>query len=644
MHSLLRAPTPTSEAICATVRRGWPVLWALVFALTLGGCAGSLPKDVERPVSTALASPAGTALGKLVEERRAAAGARHPSGFLLLSGPQAAYSSRLALVDAAQKTLDLQYYAIHADASTERLLLGVVAAAQRGVRVRVLLDDFHSTGRNAQVMRLAFVPNIEMRMFNPLTGARGSPLGRMFGALSDFTRVQQRMHNKLFIADSAMGVTGGRNLGDAYFGHAEAGNFVDLDVLAAGPIVQDLSRSFDSYWNNERAYPVQSLVTRAELDLLRERTRAADATRQDRIAGQGGALPPDSQPAQDALAATAAEQRARVWDQQPMDLAQATFTWAPAAVLVDQPAKIPPDGMSLAMLPETVPAKASPRAITARGPAAAARPRPPANLPLATSSPASTALAPPPGAAAAPAMPANAPHGGDIGDAQTDTVVDGLLQLMGQAKRDLLIISPYFVPGPDMTQAFAAARARGVRVRVLTNSLASNDAPIAHAGYARHRPELLALGVELYEMRSELPARLGAALGSTGSTGATTRGGGGASGSAGSSRAMLHSKLLIMDGRLLAVGSMNLDIRSQRQNTEIALLIRSTDLSRRASTQIEAALREVAWRVQLGEDGRLVWRAPEDSDLPDSTSEPDASVPLRLMLQLLGPLAPDHLL
>uniref|UniRef100_UPI002DD6833D phospholipase D-like domain-containing protein n=1 Tax=Pseudorhodoferax sp. TaxID=1993553 RepID=UPI002DD6833D len=104
-----------------------------------------------------------------------------------------------------------------------------------------------------------------------------------------------------------------------------------------------------------------------------------------------------------------------------------------------------------------------------------------------------------------------------------------------------------------------------------------------------------------------------------------------------------HSKLLIMDGRLLAVGSMNLDIRSQRQNTEIALLIRSGDLSRRATVQIENALREAAWHVELS-DGSLVWRAPQGSGLPDATSEPDASAPLRLMLQLLGPLAPDHLL
>ncbi|MNV69685.1 cardiolipin synthetase [compost metagenome] len=196
-----------------------------------------------------------------------------------------------------------------------------------------------------------------------------------------------------------------------------------------------------------------------------------------------------------------------------------------------------------------------------------------------------------------------------------------------------------------MEKAFADARARGVRVRVLTNSLASNDAPIAHAGYARHRPKLLALGVDLYEMRGEITSVLRGALGSTGSSGAGGMGGanGSTGNSTGSSRAMLHSKVLIMDGRLLAIGSMNLDMRSQRQNTEVALLIRSAELSRQATTQIDVALRDAAWHVEQTDNG-LLWRAPQGSGLADATTEPDASAPLRLMLKLLGPLAPDHLL
>ncbi len=564
--------------------KGWRAWLAGIAALLAAGCSG-LPQEVDRPVSHALTAPSGTTLGRLVQERHKSAGARFPSGFQLLSGPQAAYSSRLALVEAAEKTLDLQYYAIHADASTERLLTGVVAAARRGVRVRVLLDDFHSTGRDAQVMRLAFEPNIEMRMFNPVPGARGSGLGRMLSMLADFKRMQQRMHNKLFIADNAMGVSGGRNLGDAYFGNAESGNFVDMDVLAAGPVVQELSRSFDSYWNNQRAYPVQSLITRKELDALRSSFDASDAATP---ATPNPTTEPQGQPqGSDA-------QRAYIWNQEPMDLAQAGLVWAPAAVLVDQPAKIPSDEPNGAVpLPERAPSGASPLSITARK---------------------------------TPGTPAAAPV---AGDAATDTVVDGLLQLMGYARKELLIISPYFVPGPDMLQAFAAARARGVRVRVLTNSLASNDAPIAHVGYARHRPELLAMGVELFEMRSEL-AGLRGAFSSSGSTGG--------------SRAMLHSKLLVMDERLLAVGSMNLDQRSQRQNTEIALLIRSKELSGQVTERIKQALGAVAWEVTLTEDRQLRWHAPQGSDLPDSHTEPDTSLPLRLMLRLLGPLAPDSLL
>ncbi|PIF27050.1 phospholipase D-like protein [Acidovorax sp. 56] len=584
---------------------GWGLTVAALGA-ALTGCAG-LPEQVDRPVSTALADPSPTPLAQWAQTQRSADKARHPSGFVLLSGPQAAYGSRLALVDAAQQTLDLQYYAIHADASTERLMLAVVAAAQRGVRVRVLLDDFHSTGRDAQVMRLAFVPNIEMRMFNPLTGARNSQLGRMFSLLGDFSRVQQRMHNKLFIADNAMGIAGGRNLGNAYFGNDESGNFVDLDVLATGPVVQALSRSFDAYWNNPRSYPVQSLISRPELLRMREslnmpsRPATPNGPRPQPLGEPGSGNPTTAATADGQQPASA--QRTRIWNQQPLDLRQMRWTWAPAAVLVDQPTKIPADSTepSPPAAPQT--AMPSPTPSTGATPATAT---------------ASKAATPP-----------------------ADTVVDGLLQLMGQATQELLIVSPYFVPGADMKQAFASAIARGVRVRVLTNSLASNDAPLAHAGYARHRTDLLQAGVQLYEMRSELSGLRSMFLG-TGSSGAA----GGNSGSAGvgNSRAMLHSKLLVLDGRLLAVGSMNLDLRSQLQNTEIALLIQSRTLAAQATRQIEAALSDAAWRVELDAQGQLAWRAPAHSGLQDTTTEPDASAPLRWLLHLIGPLAPDHLL
>ncbi|WP_432727984.1 phospholipase D family protein [Variovorax sp. W6] len=562
---------------------------ALLALLILGACA-QLPQNVDRPVSTALSAPAtGTALADLVQQRRQAEKARYESGFLLLGGPQAAYGSRLALIEGAQKTLDLQYYAIHADASTGRLVRGLRAAAERGVRVRVLLDDFHSTGRDALVLGLAFIPNIQMRLFNPLAGSRDSTFSRLLNSIDDASRIQQRMHNKLFLADNVLGVTGGRNLGDAYFGNATTGNFVDVDVLAAGPIVQDLSRSFDSYWNNERAYPVQSLVTREELQAMRDRAKKADQELADESARR-----------QEDSGAPTAAQRARAWDEKPLDLRTATFVWAPAVMLADKPGKIPADSdPGNTKAPGLVVSRPDDKAGTSRG---------------AASLEAASDLA-----------------------ASGDTVVEGLLQLIGQARTDLTIISPYFVPGKDMLQAFSAARGRGVRIRVLTNSLASNDAPVAHVGYARHREELLKMGIELYELRSE-QASFGNVFG--GSSGGSSAG---STGVSGESRAMLHSKVLVMDGRLLVVGSMNLDLRSQLQNTEIALLIRSGELSRAASEQIERGMRERSWRVELV-DGSLLWRAPEGSGLKDATTEPDAGAMLRLMLRLFGPLAPDQLL
>jgi putative cardiolipin synthase len=589
----------------------------LIAALLLGACA-QLPKDVDRPVTTALAAPNDTALGALVRQRRQADKARFESGFLLLGGPPAAYGSRLALIEGAQKTLDLQYYAIHADASTGRLVRGLRAAAERGVRVRILLDDFHSTGRDALVLGLAFIPNIEMRLFNPLAGARDSTFSRLFNSIGDASRIQQRMHNKLFLADNVLAVTGGRNLGDAYFGNAATGNFVDLDVLAAGPIVQDLSRSFDSYWNNERAYPVQSLVSREEFQEIRERARKADKELTDEAAAAKKDDPaaPESQPKPDAPPTAA--QRARAWDEKPLDLRTATFVWAPAVMLADQPGKIPAD---------TGPgATRDPGLVVSQSADAGRAPR----------APRASNAAPPPSRRTASLEAAS-----DVA-ASGDTVVEGLLQLIGQARSELLIISPYFVPGQDMKEAFAAARARGVKIRVLTNSLASNDAPVAHVGYARHREELLKMGIELYELRSE-QTTFGTVFGS-GSGSNSSGGGGTGSGSApGESRAMLHSKVLVMDGRLLVVGSMNLDLRSQLQNTEIALLIRSDELSRVAGEQIERGMRERSWHVEQV-NGALVWHAPEGSGLADTTTEPDASATLRLMLRLFGPLAPDQLL
>ena len=312
-----------------------------------------------------------------------------------------------------------------------------------------------------------------------------------------------------------------------------------------------------------------------------------------------------------------------------MDLSAVDWIWAPALVLADAPGKIPAP-------PEDVTNAATEDAATSISPTSDAS----TSTSEVAQPPAATSLVPhlPKSLTARSSNPS--PNRQALRSAlapvtSQENVVSGLLALIDQATTDVLIVSPYFVPGPDMKAAFVRARERGVRVRILTNSLASNDAPLAHAGYARHRQDLLDQGIGLYELRSLQDGK--ADEGTLRSTA------GSISGSQGGSRAMLHSKILVLDNKLTVVGSMNLDMRSQLQNTEIALLIASRQLAQEATENIEASLQEAAWHVEDTPDG-LVWRAPEGSDWGDQTSEPDASWPLRMMIRIIGPLAPDHLL
>jgi putative cardiolipin synthase len=565
----MQAPCPVPSSIAVRPHRTlWRHFLALVVLLCWAtGCA-SLPANTGRTPSSAFDRPDDTPLGQLVHARRGQAGTRSDSAFRLIDTVEIALTSRLALIEGARRSLDLQYYAIHADASTEVLLQKLREAAQRGVRVRILLDDFNSVGDDAQVLRLGFEPNIEIRLFNPLTGSRSSMIGRILGSLHDVPRIQKRMHNKVFIADNAWGITGGRNLGDRYFGSGETTNFVDLDVLAAGRVVRDMSASFDRFWNDELSYPLRTLLSPEDLERLRQMKLPdpAKAAPAETAVAKPPANPASVLPAVDPVEVAQAERP-------PLDLKTVRLHWAPSTLLVDQPGKIGP---------------------------------------------------------------------GDDEVNAGDTVVNGLLYLMQQAQRDVLIVSPYFVPGPLMMSVYEQLRQRGVRIRVLTNSLASNDAPAAHAGYARYRERLLAIGVELHEMRAD-PESAANMLGSAAKDKRINLGSGPGGSKGAQSRASLHSKAVIIDGRLAVIGSMNLDLRSQLKNSEVALLIRSTALSAEATRQVDHTFGTGAYRLQL-DQGRLVWRAPPGADFKDARSEPEAGARLKLLVKLLGPFAPDEML
>src|ERR1700738_3723636 len=238
-------------------RRGGSLPLLLFLVLAISGCA-TLPKHVDKIPTVALPAPAATALGRMVAAEE---GGKNLSGIRLLMSGEEALGDLIALADHAESTLDVQYYIIHQDDSARILLHHVRLAADRGVRVRVLVDDLNTAGEDRRFMHLGEHANVEVRVFNPFPGGRSATWTRLLASVNDIPRINHRMHNKLFVADNALAITGGRNIGDEYFTRDQHYNFIDLDVVAAGPIVRELSASFDAFWNSKYAYPIASLAS-----------------------------------------------------------------------------------------------------------------------------------------------------------------------------------------------------------------------------------------------------------------------------------------------------------------------------------------------------------------------------------------------
>jgi putative cardiolipin synthase len=238
-----------------TKRRWLAATLVLILASggALEGCT-SLPAMGNRPVTTAVLDTDGTRLGKSVLSLTGEHAGK--TGLISLSAGRSAFAARALLANAAERTLDVQYYMWHADTTGKLLFAALRAAAQRGVRVRLLLDDNNTTGMDQLLVALDSVPNMEVRLFNPFAMRSLRPLGY----LTDFSRLNRRMHNKSFTADNQVTIVGGRNVGNEYF---DAGNdvlFIDLDVIALGPVVHEVSSDFDVYWNSKSAYPVKLLI------------------------------------------------------------------------------------------------------------------------------------------------------------------------------------------------------------------------------------------------------------------------------------------------------------------------------------------------------------------------------------------------
>ena len=248
---------PTALTASGWARRSLALL-ACAAAWLLAGCA-SLPDQPPRPPSQALQEWASTPLAEQAA-KRAPVGADTLSGFHLLVSAADSLSARLELIRRAEKSIDAQYYLIQGDATGRAFLRALRDAGQRGVRVRLLIDDLYTAGEEPLLRGLCATPNVEVRLFNPLPARGIGIVSRHLLSLTSLKRTSRRMHNKLFIADNAASVSGGRNVADAYFMRQPLANFVDLDILAVGPAVREQSEVFDRFWNSQEAYDAMLLI------------------------------------------------------------------------------------------------------------------------------------------------------------------------------------------------------------------------------------------------------------------------------------------------------------------------------------------------------------------------------------------------
>ncbi len=515
-------------------------------AALLVGCASLPPgSDHPRTASSALAHPEETRLGRQFGD--AAAVHDGNSGFRIIPVGADGFLVRMQLINAAERTLDLQYFIFRGD-DTGKLLTGaVLRAADRGVRVRVLVDDGETVAGDEQITALEAHPSIEIRIFNPFAYRGHIKLIRAAEFLLNASRLDYRMHNKLLVVDNAVALIGGRNVGDEYFQIAPDSQVADDDVMAAGPIARKLSATFDEFWNSDLSIPAEALgggrSSRSVLDEHREELR--EESREKKADG--------------------VDYVTRVAAGEPFNgiiSGRLPLIWAHAEVVCDSPDKKQVENGEMV-------GRLMHRAI------------------------ASTTMA---------------------------------------VQSELLMITPYLIPGDEGMRIIRDLRQRKVRVRILTNSLESSTVLPAQSGYRHYRVPLLESGVELYEIRS----LLGNARGS-GETKAMSRYG----------NYSLHAKLFVFDRKKLFIGSMNFDQRSMHLNTEIGLIIDSAALAQQVAVRFEAMVQPAnSYMLALrqgdaGTSPALVWRTREGADDVDYDAEPARSGWQRARVKMLALWFPD---
>lgn len=494
---------------CSTMQRG---AWAMEASGAEHKASFALPPHTQTSLRTLIANSVRANPGK--------------SGFRIYERGEDSFFARLALIRSAEKAIDLQYYAVADDMTSNLLIEAVLMAAKRGVRVRFLIDGFTVSSVSETLAVFDGMDNIEVRVFNPLSFSNENILTRTTGFLANASRANKRMHNKALIADNQMAIIGGRNLGDEYFDIDSDTSFKDIDILTAGPITQEISASFDEYWNDVSSYPLEAVHINTHSEEELQKLRAELKANWDKKKQQAGLLPDEERP----------------FDERMKDK-RLGLVWAAAEFIADDPMKVRQDR-----------------------------------------------------------------------DDTDSAPMEGLAAVSRSADTSVDVISAYFVPLDTGVAWFSKLRSKGVKVRVLTNSLASTDVVAVHSGYEEYREPLLKLGVELYELRPLNRDRKQRLLAKTSPP-----------------KAGLHAKAYMIDGRYTMIGSLNMDPRSVELNTETLLIIDSTVITGQLAKLFEQSLApKTSYRVDLDEDGGLVWHYEEDGRMKAADSEPDAGTGRRI--------------
>jgi len=418
------------------------------------------------------------------------------SAFYPLEKPMDALAARIFLIDHASTSLDVQYYIYEDDRTGYFFSYHLLKAAQRGVKVRILLDDLITSGKDREFAMLAAHPNVELRLFNPNRLRRSF---RNLALLFDIDRLGKRMHNKALIADGTAAIIGGRNIGDVYYAADNAILFLDYDILAIGKVIPDIYRSFDMYWNSKEAVPAEEVLDNGKIDRTEYRRVAKNL-----------------------------EKEVEEFQHSPAGTAMARSRFLK---------KISQRTLEMIVAERTDYYYDYPEKVTT-----------------------------------------------NENDNQTH-ISSQISEDLKHINHDLIIVSPYFIPGEELMKVLRALRKKHIKVTVVTNSLASTDVFPVYSGYKWYIKDLVQMGVVLYELK---PTSLKKALKKKKIKKEFS--------------ASLHTKMMILDNDRLVVGSANVDPRSDKLNTETLMIISSEKLASGHKKVLSAILNEkYFYRITWGE-------------------------------------------